>query len=325
MLAPVRFIIYGAGGIGGTIGGRLHQHGYDVVLIARGGHYDALAERGLDLRFPSERLLLDVPVVDHPAKIDHRSDDVVLLTMKSQDTAGAVEALAGCDFAGAVVCAQNGVDNERQALRRFAKVYAMCVQLPATFLQDGVVICHSEPVAGVLDVGCFPGGIDDTATFMAEALTSSGFLSEADPDVMSLKYTKLLANVGNAIDAACGKAARLATLGKALRAETKAVYAAAGIRARESDAYKAKMAHIRMDPVDGFAHQGSSSWQSLARGTGSIEADHLNGEIVLLGRLHGVATPVNALMQQVANEMARDGRAPASYTVEELEARLPTK
>ena len=52
---------------------------------------------------------------------------------------------------------------------------------------------------------------------------------------------------------------------------------------------------------------GASSWQSLARGTGSIEADYLNGEIVLLGRLHGVATPVNAALQRLANH----GRARA--------------
>ena len=43
---------------------------------------------------------------------------------------------------------------------------------------------------------------------------------------------------------------------------------------------------------------------------GTIEADQLNGEIVLLGRLHGVPTPVNALLQVVAHELAR-GRRPA--------------
>ena len=35
-----------------------------------------------------------------------------------------------------------------------------------------------------------------------------------------------------------------------------------------------------------------------------IEADQLNGEIVLLGRLHGVPTPVNELLQAVAHELA---------------------
>ena len=61
---------------------------------------------------------------------------------------------------------------------------------------------------------------------------------------------------------------------------------------------------------------GGSSWQSLARGTGSIETDYLNGEIVMLGRMHGVPTPANELMQRVANEQARAGAAPKSVPVE---------
>ena len=46
-------------------------------------------------------------------------------------------------------------------------------------------------------------------------------------------------------------------------------------------------------PVHGAEHRFSSTWQSLQRGTGRIEVDYLNGEVVLLGRLHGVPTPVN--------------------------------
>jgi ketopantoate reductase len=43
----------------------------------------------------------------------------------------------------------------------------------------------------------------------------------------------------------------------------------------------------------------------VARGTGRIEADFLNGEICLVGRLHGVATPVNARLQRLAGAAAR--------------------
>ena len=63
---------------------------------------------------------------------------------------------------------------------------------------------------------------------------------------------------------------------------------------------------------------GGSSWQSLARGTGNIEADWLNGEVVLLGRMHGVATPVNELLSATANRMARDGIAPGSIPAQDL-------
>ncbi|MFD0331189.1 hypothetical protein ACFQZC_31175 [Streptacidiphilus monticola] len=49
----------------------------------------------------------------------------------------------------------------------------------------------------------------------------------------------------------------------------------------------------RMDvrPIPGYGRVGGSTWQSLSRGTGSVEADHLNGEIALLARLHGTVAP----------------------------------
>ena len=62
----------------------------------------------------------------------------------------------------------------------------------------------------------------------------------------------------------------------------------------------------------------SSSWQSLARGAGSIEAEALNGEIVKLARSLGVKAPYNKVLWRVAEEMAERGEKPGSYSAEEL-------
>jgi 2-dehydropantoate 2-reductase len=43
---------------------------------------------------------------------------------------------------------------------------------------------------------------------------------------------------------------------------------------------------------------------------------------VLLGRLHGVATPVNAALQGLARELATSGAAPGSVDAEALSARV---
>jgi 2-dehydropantoate 2-reductase len=67
---------------------------------------------------------------------------------------------------------------------------------------------------------------------------------------------------------------------------------------------------------------GGSSWQSLARTAGSIEADFLNGEIVLLGRLHEVPAPANALLQSLANRMARERLLPGATGEGEVLAAL---
>jgi len=48
----MRFVIFGAGAVGGVVAGRLAQHGHAVVLITRGAHGAAIRERGLRLESP---------------------------------------------------------------------------------------------------------------------------------------------------------------------------------------------------------------------------------------------------------------------------------
>ncbi len=79
---------------------------------------------------------------------------------------------------------------------------------------------------------------------------------------------------------------------------------------------------MRMGEVAGVVRTGGSTTQSLARGTGSVETDWLNGEIVLLGRLHGVPTPANGYFAGLGARLAREGRAPGEVRLAELEAGL---
>jgi 2-dehydropantoate 2-reductase len=323
----MRFVVYGAGAIGGVMGARLFEHGHDVVLIARGEHYRAIQAHGLTLEWAEERVTLPVPVVATPAEIEFGPGDVVVLAMKSQDTLPALDALgargAAVPATTPIVCAQNGVENERVALRRFEHVYGMCVMCPAVHLEPGVVQAYSTPVTGLLDVGRYPNGADDTARTVAKALTSSMFESEPRPDVMRWKYAKLLMNLGNAIEAVCGQSPGATELRDLVRAEGNACLRAAGIDSASSEEDRERRGDLlTWTPVGGARRGGGSSWQSLQRSTGSIEADYLNGEIVLLGRVHGVATPANELLRRLANDAARKGLAPGSVAAEAVLAQL---
>ncbi|MBV8219193.1 MAG: hypothetical protein JO325_12075, partial [Solirubrobacterales bacterium] len=121
----MRIVIFGAGAIGGVVGAKLHQSGIDVALIARGAHYEAIRDRGLTLEQPNAiTLRLPIPVADAPDALDWSGDDVVMIATKSQDTTGALGALrAAAPATTPVVCLQNGVENERAALRLFPNVY----------------------------------------------------------------------------------------------------------------------------------------------------------------------------------------------------------
>lgn len=312
----VRYIIYGAGGIGCAIGGRLFAAGREVVLITRGEHLERLQHTGLHLITPSGAETLSVPAVGHPGEIEFRDDDVVLLTMKSQHTAAALDDLRAAVGDVPVVCAQNGVANERMAARIFSRVYGMVVVLPATYLEPGVVHLSAEHASGMLDTGRYPRGSDALVEGLTVDLSASDYAAQPDQNVMRLKYAKLLNNLANAVQALCGTDAAAGEIVRKVRSEALACYEAAAIDFSAEDL--GKRAAIRMRAVEGASRQGGSSWQSLARGAGSIETDYLNGEISLLGMLHGVPTPYNRMLQRVAEEAARERREPGSYTVEEL-------
>jgi 2-dehydropantoate 2-reductase len=193
---------------------------------------------------------------------------------------------------------------------------------PAGHLEPGVVQAFSSPIPGLLDVGRFPSGTDERSHGLAEAFRSAGFDSIEREDVMRWKYCKLLMNLGNAVEAAFLPSDR-AEVSALARDEGMACLQAAGIAfasAEEDGARRGTL--MKLGPVGGRRREGGSSWQSLQRGTGSIESDYLNGEVVLLGRIHGVPTPVNALLQEVAWEMAWSGAEPATLSAAQFFDRL---
>ena len=74
-----------------------------------------------------------------------------------------------------------------------------------------------------------------------------------------------------------------------------------------------------MKPVPGLPDVlGGSTWQSLSRGTGNVETDYLNGELVRIARQHGVAAPINARLATVTRRAARNRQQPGELSTNEL-------
>jgi 2-dehydropantoate 2-reductase len=191
--------------------------------------------------------------------------------------------------------------------------------MPAAHLEPGVVQAHAWPTPGLLDVGVYPHGADATAEEIVAAFNAAGFNCVVRADVMRWKYTKLLMNLANAVVALSGSSDESAELRRAARKEGMAVLDAAGIDYASEEEDRARRGdHLRIVPLKGEHRLGGSTHQSLARGTGQVESDWLNGEIVVLGRLHGVPTPVNEVLQRMANAAAREGLAPESVPASEI-------
>lgn len=332
-----RFIIIGAGAIGGTIAARLASAEVPVVVVARGEHADAIERDGLLLRTP------EGDVTGHPRvwrSVDDATvtgDDVFVLAVKShaaQQALGEWAAVRLDDgrFAGDVVplfVTLNGVEGERLASRYFRRVYGVCVWAPCTMPGPGVVASYFHPASGVYHVSRYPAsasGADDLALLdeTASVWRAAALDMQVHADSMPWKWRKLVNNVGNAFDALLDTPDH--ALVAAARHEAVEVMAAAGVElGPEHVEIAARQAGPSMGTIPGLPYEGSSSRQSLARKTGSagnIEAAYLNGEIALLAHSSGASAPINEAVVWIADDAARRGLGPGCYTSAELRAAL---
>ena len=322
----MRFVIYGAGAIGSGIGGHLHRTGSQALLVGRPAHVDHIRAHGLRLITAEETYTVAVPAVSQAADVGFTADDVVLLCVKSQDTDQAlveIRAAGGDPRTLPILCCQNSITNEPAAVRYFQRVYGVLIVVPGIFLEPGVVYNNSEGNAGMIEIGRFPSGADALCTAVAAALGTASYAASVNPDVMAAKAGKLFSNLGNAMGAITDGRGDADRYLAAVRREAEQCLQAAGIAYEPPDAFQARAAAVhRQSPLPPGVRNLGSSWQSLQRGLGTTEADFLNGEIVRLGRRHGIPTPYNELLQRVAAEMAARRDQPGAFTAQELEALL---
>jgi 2-dehydropantoate 2-reductase len=306
------------------VGGRLAEAGRQVTLIARGRHLQALRDDGLRIESPAGTATVAIPAVGRPDEVAWTSEQVVLLAVKSHQTHQALADLVAVAPSGTpIVCLQNGIANEQTALRFFPSVYGVCVMCPASHLEPGVVVAWSTPISGLLDLSRHPDGVDEVAEAVAADFRAATFDSSAVADIRPWKRRKLILNLGNAVEALCGPSERVGPLVDRVSAEGESALAAAGLpTATVAEDLARRGDLLKLGTVAGRRRQGGSSWQSLERGTGDIETDYLNGEIALLGRLHGVPTPANDLLQQLARQAAASGAPPGSVSADQILAQL---
>jgi 2-dehydropantoate 2-reductase len=319
----MRFVIFGAGAIGSGIGGHLHRTGHDALLVGRPAHVDRIRQQGLRLIAADQTYTLPVPAVSRTEDIGFTGDDVVLLCVKSQDTDRAlvdIRAAGGDPQSLPILCCQNSITNEPAAMRYFRRVYGVLIVVPGIFLEPGVVTNNSLDNAGFIEVGQFPAGADSLSEEVAGALSAASYAAYANPKVMAAKAGKMFSNLGNAMGAITDGHGDATDFMLHVRAEAARCFQAAGIEYEPPDVFdKRSREQHRQSPLPAGVRNLGSSWQSLQRGLGSIEADFLNGEIGRLGRRHAIPTPYNAVLQEVANAMAAGREKPGKFTAHDLE------
>ncbi|MEV6067183.1 2-dehydropantoate 2-reductase [Nocardia sp. NPDC052001] len=304
-----RVMVLGAGSIGIFVGGKLAGAGADVTFIGRPRLLDEISASGLrltDLDGLDQRVEASAfrTATDPAAAADA---DLVLITVKSADTEKAARELSGLVKPGTVVISlQNGIGND--AVIR--EVLPACVVLAGMVMFN---VVHREN--GRFHRGTAGGvAIADDAVLnrFAPVLHESGLGVKRYPDLLSVQWAKLLLNLNNPINALSGRPLREELGTRDYRRclaltqqEALAVMSRARIRpARLTPLPPELMARLLTAPdgvfrrvagrvlaIDPMAR--SSMADDLAAGR-KTEIAWLCGEIVTLGTMVGLPTPVNA-------------------------------
>ena len=202
----VRFVIYGAGAVGGVIGARLFQADQNVVLIARGPHHDAIRDKGLRLICHDEDVTLPVPVVRHPSELTFTEYDVVVLAMKTQHTAAALIDLSAAAAVGPDLCRVRAERRGERAAgvalvrRRLCGVRDVSDRPSRAGRRRGVLL----PRFGHARSRSLPDGARRSRSLHRHAIDTTTFQSIPRVDIMRWKYSKLITNLSNAANALCG-------------------------------------------------------------------------------------------------------------------------
>jgi len=316
----MRLVILGAGAVGGVVAGHLARAQRDVLLLARGDHLAAIRAHGLRVETPAGPFVARPPVADPGTPIAWRDDDVLVVAVKTQDLGGALRAVAPPPRLP-IACMTNGVEAERIALRYAREVYGVCVMISGSYFVPGTVQVWGAPGPGLLDLGRYPDGTGEHGHEIAGELVAAGFESEVRTNIMKWKRGKLVGNLANAAEAVSGSAGLGSAAVARAKAEAHACYAAANLSCTTPAEAAARRGDYQEVDIAGQARAGASTYQSLVKGHG-LETDYLNGEIAMLGRLHGVATPVNEALQAIAAEAARTGARAGGLPLAELEAKI---
>ncbi|HZX09238.1 2-dehydropantoate 2-reductase [Kribbella sp.] len=314
--------VYGAGGVGCYVGGRLAAAGAAVTFVGRARTAAEVAAHGLRLTdyLGADLRVADVPFETTPAAA--AGADLVLVTVKSAATAQAADELAEVVPPGAVVVSfQNGIRNAEVLRSRLPSQVVVAGMVPFNVLNRGGGVFH-QGTEGKLDVQR-----DPVLAPYAEAFERAGLPLTQHDDLLPVQWSKLLLNLNNPVNALSNLPLRDELSQRAYRrclaaaqAEALDLLAAAGIRPARLLAVPMQRfpAVLRLPDflfrrlagkvlaVDPLAR--TSMWEDLEAGR-PTEIDYLNGEVVTLAGSLGRAAPVNSKLVHLIRAAETDRRS----------------
>lgn len=291
----MKFVIFGAGGVGGFFGGKLAAAGSDVWFVARGNHLEAMRNHGLRINSTDGSwVVAPGKMTDDPGDIGPA--DVLLFCVKSYDTESAARRLDPLLTPETIVISlQNGIDNEEriESIIPAGVVYGGVANIYSTITAPGIITEAGGPKK--LMFGPLRKENEPLARAILSELSSAGINAEHSTDIRLALWKKFvfITAVGGLTALtrlSLGEILRSQEtrelLGEAMR-ETLAISRTQGI-----DIEPAFVDSV-FDTLAKFDNETRSSlYYDLSHGK-PLEIDALSGTVVRFGLSAGVPTPIH--------------------------------
>jgi 2-dehydropantoate 2-reductase len=321
-----KLAVLGAGAIGSTIGAYLTRAGHDITLIdIWPAHVEAMRGSGLKVTAQDEEFTVKVKAVHLADVCALRAQfDAVILSVKSYDSVWATNFIEPYLTPGGIlVCAQNGINEDRVApVIGYTRIIGCVVTIGAGLYEPGHVTRTSSSARPSFAVGELNGMITPRVQDLVAVLTPAG-PTHATANLWGDRWAKLTVNsMANALAGITG-------LGSAALRKDPDAFAIC-LRIAGEALTVAQTLGVQVEPVGGIPAQAyleatrgvgredlRAKWVEAGQGLGAgrpsllqdmmkgrrTEVDYLNGYVVRKGREVGVPTPMNAAIVAVTKRM----------------------
>ena len=309
-MAGPRIAVAGAGSIGCFVGGVLAHAGHDVRFLARPRIAAACQRDGLRLTdFAGTDIRLTNPDMVESGQDALAAADVILVCVKSSDTAAMAREIATHASTAQVISLQNGVENARILRAALPSADVRAAMVPFNVVPETPAHFHRATSGDILvEAGPLPSFGTETLAWRTV------------DNIEAVQWGKLLINLGNAINALSDlplleqlqdrnwRRLMADQMSEALR-----ILAVAGIVPAKTTAAPPRLIpHILRLPTPLFrriaaqmltidAHARSSMWDDLRQGR-RTEIDALQGTIIALAERFGRQAPLNSRIRALIQD-----------------------
>ncbi len=301
----MKMLVMGAGALGAAAGGFLARAGHEIHLVGRETHMRVIGEKGLHISgIWGEHLVTNIHAHTHVGALRGMDFDLILVAVKSYDTAEAAALIKPLTSANTLVCSyQNGLGNAECIAEAIGweRTIGARVIYGARINQPGEVAI--TVIAAPTAFGVYHSNTSvEVVRKIVRAMDDAGLPSVYTSNIQTVLWSKVAYNcalnpLSALLDVPYGRLAECPDTRRIMEdVISELYYTAAAMRIPlepdSADAYRDLFYTTLLPPT--AAHYASMR-EDLIKGR-RTEIDALNGAITRFGAQHGVVCPANAML-----------------------------